>query len=244
MKAAQTIVAMTGVSIKIDGKVILHDINYQINAGTVVALVGESGSGKSTFLYTLNGLLVPSSGQITVLGQELPTKNPAALRRRIGLAVQNSALMPHLRVFDNLTIMARLVGWPVSRIQARFVQLMALLELDTAMGECYPHQLSGGQQQRISLGRAFMLGPEMLLLDEPFSALDPITRRSVSDRFEALMAAEKKSAVLVTHNLAEAERLADQLVVLHQGRIVQTGTAEEIIKQPVNDYVARLWVKG
>lgn len=234
---------MSGVTVKVDDKTILHDINYQIHAGTVVALVGESGSGKSTFLYTLNGSLVPSSGQVTVLGQELPMENPVILRRRMGLAVQNSALMPHLRVFDNVTIMARLVGWSAQRIKERFEQLMVLLELDPAMGKRYPYQLSGGQQQRINLGRAFMLNPEMLLLDEPFSSVDPITRRGIYDQFEALMAAEQKSAVMVTHNLTEATRLADQLVVLRQGNIVQTGTAEEIIEQPVNDYVAKLWTK-
>lgn len=236
-----TIARLESVQVRAGGKTILEQIDCEIEAGTVVAIIGESGSGKSTLLHTLNGLLTPTAGRAVVLGETLPARDICALRLRIGFAVQNAALMPHLRVFDNLTIMARLIGWSASRIQDRFEHLMELLELSISLGTHYPHQLSGGQQQRVSLGRAFMLDPELLLLDEPFSAVDPITRVGIYDRFEALMATGTRSAVIVTHNLKEAERLADRLIVIKDGRILQTGSMAQVREQPADSYIARLF---
>jgi len=233
---------MVDLGVKLGNRVILKHLNCQIAAGQITALVGESGSGKSTLLYTMNGLVRPNAGRLTVLGLPFPPANADLFRRRIGFAVQSSALMPHLSAFDNLTLMAKLTGWPPDKTRERFDKLMSVLGLDSALGEHYPHQLSGGQQQRISLGRAFMLNPEMLLLDEPFSAVDPITRSEIYDRFEALMEIEPKSVVIVTHNLAEAERLADQIIVLKEGEIVQQGEVSVIRRHPANDYVARLFV--
>lgn len=229
------------VSIRIGDKLILDGVSCKVAAGAVVAILGESGSGKSTMLHAINGSLPSSAGCLTVLGERLPVHRPETLRRRMGFAIQNAALMPHLRVFENLTIMARLGGWPKERMQRRFKHLMELLELDPALGTRYPHELSGGQQHRVSLGRAFMLDPEMLLLDEPFSAVDAITRGSIFESFEALMAVEHRSAIMVTHNLREARRLADELIVVRAGQIMQTGSFNVIAAHPANDYVERLF---
>lgn len=229
------------VSIRIGDKLILDAVSCKMPAGAVVAILGESGSGKSTILHAINGSLPASAGCLTVLGERLPVHSPERLRRRMGFAIQNAALMPHLRVFENLTIMARLGGWPKARTQQRFKHLMELLELDLALGTSYPHELSGGQQQRVSLGRAFMLDPEVLLLDEPFSAVDAITRGGIFERFEALMAVDRRSAIMVTHSLREAKRLADELIVVRAGQIIQTGSFDGIAAHPANDYVERLF---
>lgn len=235
---------LEAVSLSLGQKAILKNINCRIQAGVVTAIIGESGSGKSTLLYTLNGLLTVDAGQVVVLGERLPVADPRRLRQKIGFAVQDAALMPHLNLYNNLSLMARLNLWSEERIQQRFEQIMQLLEMDSSLASHYPHELSGGQQQRASLGRAFMLKPPLLLLDEPFSAVDPITRHGIYDRFEALRASETGTVVMVTHDLKEAQRLASQIIVLKDGQIVQSGELEAIRSAPVNDYIKRLFEAG
>lgn len=222
----------------------LSDLSLKIDANRVTAIIGESGSGKSTLLYSLNGIVAAASGEVEVLGESLATADLIKLRRKIGFAVQDAALMPHLRVYENMTLMARLMGIDDADIRAHFRVMMELLELDPNLGEVYPHQLSGGQQQRISLGRAFILKPPLLLLDEPFSAVDPITRLGIYDRFEALLQADPVSVVMVTHDLKEASRLADDIIILKDGRLIQAGKLDEVRQAPAHDYVARLFEVG
>lgn len=229
---------------ELGGRLILNDLSLTIDTNKVTAIIGESGSGKSTLLYSLNGMVTASSGEVEVLGESLATADLVRLRRKIGFAVQDAALMPHFRVYENMTLMARLMGTDEVDMRAHFHVMMELLELDPSLGEVYPHQLSGGQQQRISLGRAFMMKPPLLLLDEPFSAVDPITRLGIYDRFEALLTMDPVSVVMVTHDLKEASRLAENIIVLKDGRLMQAGTLDEVRKAPAQDYVAHLFDAG
>ncbi len=228
------------VSVHFDSVRALQDVNLELPAGKVTAVVGESGCGKSTLLKTLNGLVPVTSGQIEVLGVDPSATDLVALRRRMGFAVQDAALFPHCNVFANISLLATLEAWPPEAIAKRVVELMELLELSEDLLHRYPHELSGGQHQRVSLGRAFMLNPELLLLDEPFSALDPITRASIHDWFRSLMAKQGKGALLVTHDMGEATYLGDYLVVLSAGRVAQAASVEEVRNAPASDHVARL----
>ena len=239
-----TIARLQSLDVVLGARAILRDLSAEIRAHKVTAIVGESGSGKSTILHSLNGMVSGVRGQVEVFGKPLASQDLVQLRRKIGFAVQNAALMPHLRVYENMTLMARLDGMDEAAMRARFQKLMALLELDVAYGDYYPHQLSGGQRQRISLGRAFMKKPSLLLLDEPFSAVDPMTRLGIYDRFEALLAAEPVSVVMVTHDLREAKRLAEDIIVIKEGRVIQAGRLQDVQAAPAHDYVAQLFVAG
>jgi len=171
----------------------------------------------------------------------LPDDDLSQFRRRIGYAVQGTGLFPHLRVAQNIGLLGTLEGWQPNEIAARITELMALMDLAPDLINRYPYQLSGGQQQRVGICRAMFLRPEVLLLDEPFSGVDPLTRLDIHRRFIELMAAEPATVVLVTHDIAEAKRLTEEVVIVHQGRIVQTGATTDVASEPVNDYVARLF---
>ena len=221
---------------------VLRELSLTLPAGQTSAIVGPSGGGKSTLLQLINGVLKPSRGRLEVFGAPLPEDLPT-FRRRIGYAVQGSALFPHLTVWDNVTLLARLEGWAPARQRARFETLRELMQLPVDVAERYPHTLSGGQQQRVGLCRAMMLSPPLLLLDEPFSALDPLTRDDLQAHFERLAAAEPVTVVLVTHDRQEALRLAQHLVVLEAGRVVQTGSPTELAAAPATPFVEEL-VRG
>ena len=218
----------------------LHGIDLSMPSATVTALVGESGSGKSTLLQIANGLLRPDYGDVSVLGEPIDYQRLPQLRRRMGYAVQGGGLFPHMTVFDNISLVARLEGWSGTKMADRVDELFALFSLQSDLSDRYPHELSGGQQQRVSLCRAIMLAPSLLLLDEPFSSLDPITRASIHEDFNALRGATD-STVLVTHDMAEAIRLADYLVVLREGRVVQAGEVSDVRSAPIDDYVSHLF---
>ena len=218
---------------------VLRELSLTLPAGQTSAIVGPSGGGKSTLLQLINGVLKPSRGRLEVFGAPLPEDLPT-FRRRIGYAVQGSALFPHLTVGDNVTLLARLEGWDLARQRARFEALRALMQLPVDVGERYPHTLSGGQQQRVGLCRAMMLSPPLLLLDEPFSALDPLTREDLQAHFERLAAAEPVTVVLVTHDRQEALRLAQHWVVLEVGRVVQAGSPTELAAAPATPFVEEL----
>lgn len=235
-----TCVELLGVGRHFDRDAGLFDASVGVARDRTTALVGESGSGKSTLLYLVCGLLRPDQGQIRVFGEPLDYANLVSLRRRLGFAVQGAALFPHLTVFDNATLVSRLNGRSRADINRRFDQLMDMLNLDARLRNRYPHELSGGQQQRVSLCRAMMLNPPLLLLDEPFSALDPMNRSAIQREFLKIRAAETRSILLVTHDLSEARLLADDLIVLRRGRIVQTGSVEQVAQAPADDYVAGL----
>ena len=219
---------------------VLSDVDLAFGERRTTAIVGESGSGKSTLLKMVNGLLVPDRGRVEVFGAPVDPGALVALRRRIGYAVQGSALFPHLSVDDNVTLLARFEGWDAARIAGRTAHLFDLMELPRALGARFPHELSGGQQQRAALCRAMMLEPPLLLLDEPFSAVDPITRAGIHEHFERLARTEDVSVVLVTHDLHEAITLADDLVVLGEGRVLQADTVDAVRAAPAAPWIDRL----
>jgi osmoprotectant transport system ATP-binding protein len=215
----------------------LADVSLSFADDTTTAIVGPSGSGKSTLLQLINGLVRPTQGQVFVFGEPIGYERLPELRRQIGYAVQGTGLFPHLTVEGNITLLARLVGWEADRIRHRSAQLMALVDLPAEYARRYPHELSGGQQQRVGLCRAMMLNPPIFLLDEPFGALDPITRREIHHEFLRLQASEARTIVLVTHDLREALKLAQRLVVLERGRVVQEGPCRKVVSNPANEFV-------
>ncbi|MAT92671.1 MAG: ABC transporter ATP-binding protein [Halioglobus sp.] len=197
----------------------LDAVSVTFPENLVTAVIGPSGCGKSTLLKLCNGLVRPDRGTVRVFGRPLDYRHLAATRRRLGYAVQGNGLFPHLSAGDNITLLARLAGWDEADIAARVQELLQLSHLQPAQLAQYPHELSGGQQQRVGLCRAMMLRPEVLLLDEPFAAIDPITRADIHQQMLQLHAAEPVTTVLVTHDMREALLLADHLVIMGDGRV-------------------------
>ncbi len=215
----------------------LQDIDLIFTDDVTTAVVGPSGSGKSTLLQTINGLVRPSRGSVVVFGKPINYQRLPELRLRIGYAVQGTGLFPHLTVETNIALLARLAKWDAERIKVRTEELMKLVNLPLSYAERYPHELSGGEQQRVGLCRAMILQPQIFLLDEPFGALDPMTRNEIQREFLHLQRSEARTIVLVTHDLREALKLAQRLVVLDRGRLVQHGTCGEILENPANGFV-------
>ena len=219
---------------------VFRNLDLDIAPGITTSLVGESGCGKSTLLQLINGLERPDRGAVHTFGEPVPVNGLAAFRRRIGYAVQGTGLFPHMSVARNIALLGELENWPESRIRARTGALMNLMALDEDLGSRYPHELSGGQRQRVGICRAMFLQPDILLLDEPFSGVDPLTRSEIHEQFLGLMGSESTTVVLVTHDMAEAVLLADEIIVIRDGAIVQQGTVERI-KRSSDAYVARLF---
>lgn len=197
-------------------------------AQRITAVIGPSGCGKSTLLKLCNGLERPDAGVVRVFDEELDYHALPALRRRIGYAVQGNGLFPHLNARRNITLLAALEGWSNSDTSARLEELLTLTQLPNELLDRLPHQLSGGQQQRVGLCRAMMLRPELLLLDEPFAAIDPLTRRDIHRQMLELHSAEPRTVILVTHDMREALRLADHVVVMNDGKIVYSETVDTL----------------
>lgn len=218
---------------------VLKNISLTIQAQAITVLIGPSGSGKSTLLQLVNGLIRPEEGELLVFQNAIDYDNITALRRRIGYAVQGTGLFPHLTIKQNIALLAGLESWPPEKIVKRVNYLIDLVNLKSGHLDKYPHQLSGGEQQRVGLCRAMMLNPEIFLLDEPFGALDPITRNEIHDEFVLLQKTEPRTIILVTHDLREAVKLADTIVVLNNGQVQQMAPPEEILQKPANDFVAR-----
>lgn len=215
----------------------LQDIDLTFSDPVTTAVVGPSGSGKSTLLQLINGLVTPTFGTVLVFGNPIDYQRLSELRLRIGYAVQGTGLFPHLTVEGNITLLARLAGWDRQQVSARMEELMRLVNLPLSYAGRHPHELSGGEQQRVGLCRAMMLNPPIFLLDEPFGALDPITRNEIHREFLRLQEAEARTIVLVTHDLREALKLAQRLVILDRGRLVQHGTCHEVLEHPANGFV-------
>jgi osmoprotectant transport system ATP-binding protein len=223
------------------GKVLaLQAITLRLPRHGTTAILGTSGSGKSSLVQLTIGLLQPDSGTVRTLGEELAGCDLRRLRKRIGYAVQDVSLFPHMKVGRNIVLPAMLDQRPQDAIDARLHELMDIMQLPPEVLDRYPHELSGGQQQRAGLCRAMMLRPELLLLDEPFSGLDTMTRRGIHEEFLKLCQAEPVSAVIVTHDPQEALTLADQLVVMMAGRVLQYGATQEVMGNPANDHVRDL----
>ncbi|WP_163575689.1 ABC transporter ATP-binding protein [Halomonas faecis] len=234
-------IELFGVTKRFGEEVAVDDISLRVAKGELCALVGTSGCGKSTTLRMINRLIEHTEGEIHLDGQPVRTFDEVALRRRIGYVIQNTGLFPHWTVARNIGLVPRLLKWPRQRVRERVEELMVLLGLPMAeFAGKYPHQLSGGQAQRVGVARALAADPEILLMDEPFGALDPITRESLQLELLDLQARLHKTIVFVTHDMDEALRLADRLVVMRQGRIVQQGSPVELLHDPVDDFVASL----
>jgi osmoprotectant transport system ATP-binding protein len=215
-------------------------VSFRVEAGELVALVGASGSGKTTTLKMINRLVAPSAGRVLVEGDDAATLEPHRLRRRIGYVFQGVGLFPHMSVGENVGVPLRLAGWGEGRTRARVTELLALVELDPQLAARRPSDLSGGQQQRVGVARALAVSPRLMLLDEPFGALDPLTRDRLQQSFLELRRRLELTAVLVTHDMAEALLLADRVGVMHAGRLLQIGTPADLLRAPADDHVALL----
>ncbi len=220
-----------------DGRPIVADLSFTVAQGEFCALVGSSGSGKSTTLRMINRLIERDGGTIRLDGQDIATLPLEQLRRRIGYVIQSAGLFPHWTIRNNIATVPRLLGWPEDRVSKRVDELLALVRLDPATGAKYPHQLSGGQQQRVGVARALAADPSVLLMDEPFGALDPITRDALRVELRAIHQATGKTILMVTHDIDEAVQLADKIAILADGKLVQFGTPAEILGHPANDFV-------
>lgn len=231
-------IELQGVAKSFDGVKVIDDLSLNIAQGEFTVIVGGSGSGKSTLLKMMNRLVEHDSGRILFAGEEIRSFKPEDLRRRMGYAIQSIGLFPHWSVEKNIATVPTLLQWPKARIAQRVEELMTLLQLEPAQYRArMPHQLSGGQQQRVGVARALAADPEVLLMDEPFGALDPITRTALQLEMARIHQSSGKTIVLVTHDIDEALSLATRIVLLAQGRVVQSGTPLEMLAAPANDSV-------
>jgi osmoprotectant transport system ATP-binding protein len=230
----------SGLTRRYDGAVAVDRVSFRVEPGELLALVGGSGSGKTTTLKMINRLVEPDEGRVSVDGRDTASIEPHALRRAIGYVFQGVGLFPHMSVAENVGVPLRLAGWPRERIDARVAEMLRLVDLDPDLGARAPSALSGGQQQRIGVARALAASPRVLLLDEPFGALDALTRDRLQGSFDALRRRLGLTAVFVTHDVAEAFVLADRVGVMRAGRLVQVGTAAELVRSPADEDVARL----
>lgn len=220
------------------GKPAVDDLSLNMAEGEFTVLIGTSGSGKSTTLKMINRLIEHDEGKIRFAGEEIHKFKPQDLRRRMGYAIQSIGLFPHWTVEENIATVPKLLKWPRARIRERVTELLELLQLEPELfRRRYPHQLSGGQQQRVGVARALAADPEVLLMDEPFGALDPVTRASLQTEIARIHQLSGRTIVLVTHDIDEALALANRIVLLDQGRVVQQGTPLELLTNPVNDFV-------
>jgi osmoprotectant transport system ATP-binding protein len=215
----------------------VYDFSLKIERGAFFVLVGPSGSGKSTVLRMINAMIVPDEGQIMVHGEDVREIQPEKLRRGIGYVIQSGGLFPHWTVADNILAVPRLLKWNRSKCAARLDVLVALLRIDPALLDRYPRQLSGGEQQRVGVARAMAADPDIILMDEPFAALDPVSRATLQNELRSVHAQSGKTIVFVTHDMDEALRLATTMAVLNNGRLVQTGTPDSILLAPADNFV-------
>lgn len=218
----------------------VRDLTFEIDEGHLVALVGPSGCGKTTTMKMINRLIEPSSGEIEVDGVDVMHQDPVQLRRGIGYVIQSIGLLPHHTIATNIATVPRLVGWDESRISARTDELVEMLDLERELLGRYPSELSGGQRQRVGVARALATDPPVMLMDEPFGAVDPIVRERLQDQFLELQRTLKKTIVFVTHDIDEAIKMSDKIVILNKGGVVeQYDTPEEVLRSPANAFVER-----
>ena len=234
----------------IDGRTILNNLNFTINKGELIVFIGPSGCGKTTTLKMINKLITPTSGQILINGNKIETEDTIQLRRNMGYVIQQTGLFPHMTIKENIGLIPSIQKVPEDKINDKVVELLNLVGLnpDDYMNK-YPSELSGGQQQRIGIARALVMNPEVILMDEPFSALDPITRNQLQDEIFNIQQTFKKTIIFVTHDMDEALKLADRICIMNKGSIVQFDTPAEILQNPANDFVRefvgknRIWAQ-
>lgn len=218
----------------------VEDISFKIDDGEFVCLIGTSGSGKTTIMRMINRMTEPSKGKILIDGEDIMTKNPVQLRREIGYVIQQIGLLPHMTIYENITLVPALLKWDEERKRKIAEELIKKVDLPVEYLEKYPSQLSGGQQQRIGVIRALAAEQNIILMDEPFGALDPITRESLQNLIKSIQKELGKTVVFVTHDMNEAIGLADKILIMDMGHVVQYDTPENILKSPANDYVRGL----
>jgi osmoprotectant transport system ATP-binding protein len=221
-----------------DGFEALKDINFEINKGELVALIGPSGCGKTTTMKMINRLIQPTKGKILINGEDVSGKDPVELRRNIGYVIQQIGLLPHMTIQDNITLVPRLKGWEKEHYVKKVDELLDLVGLDPKNFKSrFPSELSGGQQQRVGVIRALAADPPIILMDEPFSALDPISREQLQDELARLQESIQKTIVFVTHDMDEAIKIADRIAIMKDGEIIQFDTPDKILRHPKNDFV-------
>jgi osmoprotectant transport system ATP-binding protein len=220
-----------------ENRAALTDVNLVVPKGATHALIGSSGSGKTTLLRLTLGLIPFEKGYIKLNDQPLSSFTPAQWADRIGYVPQDGGLFPHLSARNNVALTPKLRGWNRARIEARIEELRKLVELDAGVLQQFPHELSGGQKQRVAIMRAAMMDPDVMLLDEPMAALDPLIRRSLQRELKNIFRRLGKTVLLVTHDLGEAVYLAEGITLLHEGRIVQTGSYRELLRAPADPFV-------
>ncbi len=219
---------------------VLSDLNFTIEDGQLVCLIGESGCGKTTTLKMINRLITPTTGNILLNGEDISKKDVIQLRRSIGYVIQQTGLFPHMTVQENIELISKLNQVPMDKIHKKTLEMMEMVGLDAKKYlDRYPTELSGGQQQRIGVARAFMTDPDIILMDEPFSALDPMTRTSLQDELMKLQEQFHKTIVFVTHDMDEAIKIADKICIMDGGHIIQYDTPEQILKHPKNEFVKK-----
>ena len=233
-----SLVELSGVGKTYGSAVALHPTDVEFARGKTAALIGPSGCGKSTLLRLIIHLLEPDAGTIRFDGEAVAPANISEMRRRVGYVIQDGGLFPHLTARKNVLLMASHLNWPPEKMNSRLAELAALTRFPEAALDRYPLELSGGQRQRISLMRALMLSPELLLLDEPLGALDPLVRAALQKDLKEIFQRLKQTAILVTHDLAEAAYLGDEIVLMNAGRIVQRGTLADLRERPSDPFVS------
>jgi osmoprotectant transport system ATP-binding protein len=230
-------VTVTGVVKRYDGRVVLDVTSLEVPPQTCLALIGPSGCGKSTLLRVIVGLVPPDRGEVRIGDQPLTPATRRALRLRTGYVIQEGGLFPHLTAFENAALVARDLGWGEERIRARVGELASLAHLVPELLVRYPAQLSGGQRQRVGLVRALMLDPDVLLMDEPLGALDPMIRAKLQEDLKRVFAGLRRTVLLVTHDMGEAAYLGDSVALMREGRIVQQGAAADLLERPAEPFV-------
>jgi osmoprotectant transport system ATP-binding protein len=230
-------IEVKNISKKFKQQTAVDDISFNVNEGENFVLLGTSGCGKTTTLKMINRLIEPTGGEIFINQKNVLSENAETLRRNIGYVLQNIGLFPHYTVAQNIAVVPNLFKWNKEKIKSRVIELMEKLHLSKNYYNVFPNELSGGQQQRVGLARALAADASILLMDEPFGALDPITRTHVRNDFKNLEEFKKKTIVLVTHDVQEAFELADKICLMDKGKIVQVGTPTELLFKPANDFV-------
>ncbi len=232
-------IVLDGVSKRFDAKTIVDAVSLELRGGELTVFLGPSGCGKTTTLKLINRLLPLSSGRILIGGTDIATIDPIALRRRIGYVIQDVGLFPHYRIFDNVALVPRLLGWPAEQVARRVEAMMALVNLPADLLGRFPRELSGGQRQRVGVARALAGDPDILLMDEPFGAVDPVNRAFIQDEFRRIQQQLGKTVVMVTHDLDEALKLGDRIAVFNAGKLEQFDTPEALLARPATPFVAQ-----
>ncbi len=233
----EALVELIGISKKYGDTVAVASTDLHIEKGKTTVLIGPSGCGKSTLLRLIIGLIDPDAGSVRFNGTDIDNEAILSFRRRVGYVIQEGGLFPHLTARSNVLLMPRYLGRAEAEMNERLQELSKLTQFPNAALDRYPVELSGGQRQRVSLMRALVLSPELLLLDEPLGALDPLVRASLQKDLKEIFAQLQQTAILVTHDLAEAAYLGDTIVLMHEGRIVQQGSIDDLRERPANDFV-------